>query len=388
MSKLLDFFKKGPGFAVASSVLGGIGGIVGASKQIRGAKKQIGRLQDQREQALERFGGIRDTVTSGYENYIERLKDLPKLEIDRSLADSALQRARDRMIGAGGGRVAGEEILREEARRTTANQIEAARAAVGDGAGLLGAISLAGMSEAGRMRQIDIQTQRQRERELLQAESALERGLITRAQFERQAELAEFGAESRRQRDLATGELSFAERQGQLGFQEMGIEKEYDQAISAQRAAINQAKASRIQSIFGMASGAAGAIGDFKRDQRIMERFAPGVQKNEGVDLSYGAKQALKLLNTPEPLPLPQLQLLPTIEQRSPMPNFNLSSQMTTQPMYMPSLGFQRLQNEFNMYGLQPRSLLEVNSIPFDRQTVRDNFADYLNNPNTIFGRN
>ena len=387
MSKLLDFFKKGPGFAVASSVLGGIGGIVGASKQIRGAKKQIGRLQDQREQALERFGGIRDTVTSGYENYIERLKDLPKLEIDRSLADSALQRARDRMIGAGGGRVAGEEILREEARRTTANQIEAARAAVGDGAGLLGAISLAGMSEAGRMRQIDIQTQRQRERELLQAESALERGLITRAQFERQAELAEFGAESRRQRDLATGELSFAERQGQLGFQEMGIEKEYDQAISAQRAAINQAKASRIQSIFGMASGAAGAIGDFKRDQRIMERFAPGVQKNEGVDLSYGAKQALKLIDTPEPLPLPQLQLLPTIEQRSPMPNFNLSSQLP-QPMYTPSLGFQRLTNQFNMFDLQPRSLLEVNSIPLDRQTVRDNFADYLNNPNTIFGRN
>ena len=32
------------------------------------------------------------------------------------------------MIGAGGGRVAGEELLREEARRTTAGQIEAARA--------------------------------------------------------------------------------------------------------------------------------------------------------------------------------------------------------------------------------------------------------------------
>ena len=387
MSKLLDFFKKGPGFAVASSVLGGIGGIVGASKQIRGAKKQIGRLQDQREQALERFGGIRDTVTSGYENYIERLKDLPKLEIDRSLADSALQRARDRMIGAGGGRVAGEEILREEARRTTANQIEAARAAVGDGAGLLGAISLAGMSEAGRMRQIDIQTQRQRERELLQAESALERGLITRAQFERQAELAEFGAESRRQRDLATGELSFAERQGQLGFQEMGIEKEYDQAISAQRAAINQAKASRIQSIFGMASGAAGAIGDFKRDQRIMERFAPGVQKNEGVDLSYGAKQALSLLNTPKTSTLPQLQLLPTIEQRSPMPNFNLTSQRLP-GLPVRSMGLQRFMNEGFMYNLQPRSLLEVNSIPLDRQTIRANFADYLNNPNTIFGGN
>jgi len=70
------------------------------------------------------------------------------------------------------------------------------------------------------------------------------------------------------------------------------------------------------------------------------------------------------------------------------MPNFNLSSQMTTQPMYTPSLGFQRLTNQFNMFDLQPRSLLEVNSIPLDRQTVRDNFADYLNNPNTIFGRN
>ena len=373
---------------IAGSVLKGVGSLIAAGQVKRQAKDQLSDLKSQRARALSQFGDIEDTVTTGYQDYIAQLGTLPELQVDRSLADRALEQTRERMIGAGGGRVAGEELLREEARRTTANQIEAARASVGDGAGLLGAISLAGMSEAGRMRQIDIQTQRQRERELLQAESALERGLITRAQFERQAELAEFGAESRRQRDLATGELSFAERQGQLGFQEMGIEKEYDQAISAQRAAINQAKASRIQSIFGMASGAAGAIGDFKRDQRIMERFAPGVQKNEGVDLSYGAKQALQLLNTPEPLPLPQLQLLPTIEQRSPMPNFNLRTQMTTQPMYTPSLGFQRLTNQFNMFDLQPRSLLEVNSIPFDRQTVRDNFADYLNNPNTIFGRN
>ena len=375
MSKVGSFLKKiagGPALSIASSVLGGVGGLIGASKAIKQGRKQISSLEDQREQALGRFGDIRDVVTTGYEDYLSRLQGLPTLEIDRSLADRALEQSRERMIGAGGGRVAGEELLREEARRTTANQIEAARAAVGDGAGLLGAISLAGMSEAGRMREIDIQTQRQRERELLQAQSAYERGLITRSQFERQADLAEFTAESRKQRDIARGELSFAERQGQLGFQEMGIEKEFDQAIAAQRAAIQQAKASRAQSIFGMISGGVGAFADYKRDQQIMERFAPS-QMNQSVDLGNMTQKTLESLPLPSSLPFPQLQMRSMINY-NPTMDYNLQRQN-------PLFPFINVNQNQNFTGLQPRSLMDLFTLPSQSEQIQS----YMSG-NTKFG--
>ena len=377
MSKVGAFLKKiagGPALSIASSVLGGVGGLIGASKAIKQGRKQIGNLQDQREQALGRFGDIRDVVTSGYEDYLSRLQGLPTLEIDRSLADRALEQSRERMIGAGGGRVAGEELLREEARRTTAGQIEAARAAVGDGAGLLGAISLAGMSEAGRMREIDIQTQRQRERELLQAQSAYESGLISRSQFERQAELAEFTAESRKQRDIASGELSFAERQGQLGFQEMGIEKEFDQAIAAQRAAIQQAKASRAQSIFGMVSGGLGAAANYKRDQQIMERFAPS-QRNQSVDLGNMTEKTPDLLQLPSSSPFPELQMRSMINY-NPTMDFNVSRQDPSYGFFNPGLSLRGLSR-----GLQPRSLMDLFNLPSQTELV-DNYMG----GNTKFG--
>lgn len=387
MSKVGAFLKKiagGPALSIASSVLGGVGGLIGASKAIKQGRKQISSLEDQREQALGRFGDIRDVVTSGYEDYLSRLQGLPTLEIDRSLADRALEQSRERMIGAGGGRVAGEELLREEARRTTAGQIEAARAAVGDGAGLLGAISLAGMSEAGRMREIDIQTQRQRERELLQAQSAYESGLITRSQFERQAELAEFTAESRKQRDIASGELSFAERKGELGFQEMGIEKEYDQAIAAQRAAIQQAKASRAQSIFGMVSGGLGAFADYKRDQQIMERFAP-LQRNQSVDvlgfdkggnkITSLAGQSAKLLGTPNASITPQFEMQPMINY-NPTMDYNLSRRDPSYGFFNPGLSLLGLSRT-----LQPRSLVDLFNLPSQSELV-DNYMG----GNTKFG--
>tara|TARA_Y100000361_G_scaffold152060_1_gene170680 strand:+ start:266 stop:1075 length:810 start_codon:yes stop_codon:yes gene_type:complete len=256
---------------IAGSVLKGVGSLIAAGQVKRQAKDQLSDLKSQRGRALSQFGDIEDTVTTGYQDYIAQLGTLPELQVDRSLADRALEQTRERMIGAGGGRVAGEELLREEARRTTANQIEAARASVGDGAGLLGAISLAGMSEAGRMRDLDIQTQRQRERELLRAQSAYESGLISRSEFEKQAELAEFTAQTRKERSIAEAGLGFAERQGELGFQRMGIEKEFNQAISAQQAAIAQARGQMFQAGFGMVGSALGAAGDFRFQQDYLQ---------------------------------------------------------------------------------------------------------------------
>jgi|TARA_R100000455_G_C6273393_1_gene131024 hypothetical protein len=253
----------GAAIKAGGALVSGIGGIFAAGRLKRAAQDNRKRLADEKVAALSAFGDIRDTVTSGYQDYINQLQMLPELGIDRSFADAALQASRDRMVGAGGGRVAGEELLREEARRTTANQIEAARAAAGDGAGLLGAISLAGMSEAGRMREIDIQSQAQRERELTRAQESLEQGLITRSEFERIAQQNEFRAATRKGENIASATLGFAERQGQLGFQEMGIEKEYNQALAAQRMAIAQARAQQISGVFNAMGGTASSFADF-----------------------------------------------------------------------------------------------------------------------------
>ena len=253
----------GAAIKAGGALVSGIGGVFAAGRLKRAAQQNRQRLADEKETALSAFGDIRDTVTGGYQDYINQLQMLPELGIDRSFADAALQASRDRMVGAGGGRVAGEELLREEARRTTANQIEAARAAAGDGAGLLGAISLAGMSEAGRMREIDIQSQAQRERELIRAQESLEQGLITRSEFERIAQQNEFRADTRKQESIASAELGFAERQVELGLQRMGIEKEFNQALAAQRAAIAQARAQQIQAGFSAVGGTAQSFADF-----------------------------------------------------------------------------------------------------------------------------
>tara|TARA_Y100000114_G_scaffold119657_1_gene114402 strand:+ start:735 stop:1703 length:969 start_codon:yes stop_codon:yes gene_type:complete len=253
----------GAAIKAGGALVSGIGGIFAAGRLKRAAQDNRKRLADEKVAALSAFGDIRDTVTSGYQDYINQLQMLPELGIDRSFADAALQASRDRMVGAGGGRVAGEELLREEARRTTANQIEAARAAAGDGAGLLGAISLAGMSEAGRMREIDIQSQAQRERELTRAQESLEQGLITRSEFERIAQQNEFRAATRKGENIAEATRDFAGLQGQLGLREMGIEQEYNQALAAQRIAIAQARAQQISGVFNAMGGTASSFADF-----------------------------------------------------------------------------------------------------------------------------
>lgn len=250
--------------AAAATATKAAGKIAGQAKVKNESKRRLGELGDQKEQMLGQFEDISSGITTGYEDYLANISSLSDLNIDRSFADASVEASRDRMIGAGGGRVAGEELLREEARRTTANQIEASRAAAGDGAGLLGAISLAGMAEAGRMRDIDIQSQGQRERQLLAAQESFERGLITRAEFERLSQQAEQEANVSNELLFAQGGLSLAERAGELGFDRMNLESNYDQAIARQRAGLAQARGNMIQGGFDLFGDAGLAFADMK----------------------------------------------------------------------------------------------------------------------------
>ena len=309
----------GAAIKAGGALVSGIGGIFAAGRLKRAAQQNRKRLADEKETALSAFGDIRDTVTSGYQDYINQLQMLPELGIDRSFADAALQASRDRMVGAGGGRVAGEELLREEARRTTANQIEAARAAAGDGAGLLGAISLAGMSEAGRMREIDIQSQAQRERELTRAQESLEQGLITRSEFERIAQQNEFRAATRKGENIAEATLGFAQTQGQLGLREMGIEQEYNQALAAQRMAIAQARGQQISGVFNALGGTASSFADFAQSAGAF---------NQPTGLG-----ATNILNTsPQQTTILPQGVLGTPQQQGLFGNLQLQSYVTPEP--------------------------------------------------------
>jgi len=309
----------GAAIKAGGALVSGIGGIFAAGRLKRAAQQNRQRLADEKETALSAFGDIRDTVTSGYQDYINQLQMLPELGIDRSFADAALQASRDRMVGAGGGRVAGEELLREEARRTTANQIEASRAAAGDGAGLLGAISLAGMSEAGRMREIDIQSQAQRERELTRAQESLEQGLITRSEFERIAQQNEFRAARAKGLDVAEATLGFAQTQGQLGLREMGIEQEYNQALAAQRMAIAQARGQQISGVFNALGGTASTFADFAQSAGAF---------NQPTGLG-----ATNILNTsPQQTTILPQGVLGTPQQQGLFDNLQLQSYVTQEP--------------------------------------------------------
>ena len=245
-----------PLIAAGGAILKGVGGIISAAKQKKAAQEQLKTLQSERVGALGQYDKMSEGVMTGYENYIQNLQNMQTFQRDTSGMDSLIGNLRDNVVGAGGGRVAGEELLREEARQSTANLLASARQGTSSGADYQTQLALGMLGERQQMRGIDAQTQSQRERQVQQAKDALNSGLLSQAQFDERMQKLEFESQQQKDMGIASSQLGMAERGAELTLGRMGVQKEYDAALAQQRGQIAMAKGEMFQQGFGMVGDA------------------------------------------------------------------------------------------------------------------------------------
>lgn len=112
------------------NVLGGVANVIGAIGQKDEAKR---RLEAQRAFSSKQ----RAALSSGYGDLISQAKGLPTYQGDISRYLKTEDEATMAKRMASGGQIAGEGIMREQARQTTANTLAAARQGAASGSDLL-----------------------------------------------------------------------------------------------------------------------------------------------------------------------------------------------------------------------------------------------------------
>ena len=138
-------------------------GLIGGSGQVDEAKRQFDRQ--------EKFGkSQKATFNTGYGNLISKAQGLKTYQGDISKYTKVEQAAELGKRMAGGGRVAGEDIMREQARQSTANTLAAAQRAGGSSSDLLTAALMGQQQEGAQMQNIDITSQQQRQQQGQQAQ--------------------------------------------------------------------------------------------------------------------------------------------------------------------------------------------------------------------------
>lgn len=226
---MLDMLKTGAGAAanpyaaaagVGLQVLSGVGKIIGAGKQRKQAKKALGETKDF-------FTGQKGALSRGYTGLLDIANQMETFTGDLSGYDRTEQEAQMGKRMASGGQIAGEGIMREQARQTTANTLAAARQGAGSGSDLLTAALMGQQQEGAQMQNIDLQVGQQRQQMQQQAQQNYLNSLGQTAAAR-----------------LSTGQLEFQSRLAKqstllgLGQSKLGAEMDLAQnAFNAQQAA-------------------------------------------------------------------------------------------------------------------------------------------------------
>lgn len=140
------------------SLIGGLLKTIGAGNQASEAQRQ---LDAQRSFATSQKSAF-DTGAAGL---LAGAKGLSTYTGDLSAYAKAERAAEEAKRSAGVGRVAGEDIMREQARQTTANTLAAAKQGARSGTDLLTAALFAQNQENAQMQDINVQTQQQRQQQ-------------------------------------------------------------------------------------------------------------------------------------------------------------------------------------------------------------------------------
>ena len=248
------------GVGMGMQVLGGIANVVGAVGQKNEAKKQL---------ALQRTfaGQQRSALKSGYGDLLSQAKGLPTYQGDISLFQKAQGEAEMAKRMASGGQIAGEGIMREQARQTTANTLAAARLGAGSGSDLLTAALMGQQQEGAQMQNIDVQVGQQRQQMQQQAQQNYLSSLGQTAAAQAQQAGLEFESQSQKaQQVLGLG-------REQLG-QSMALEQNLFQSEQAKAAALQQARSAIWSGIGGIAQGIGSGIMGMNAQQNQMDMLS------------------------------------------------------------------------------------------------------------------
>lgn len=121
----------------------------------------------------------------------ELIAERPLLDVDRTYYDDAVSTAQYDSASSGG-RVAGEEQMRDSVREASANALASTNKTLTGGADAIAAISSIQEGENSAMRGVDMDVQRQRNENIETAKRRLYGVLDDRAKFNYGADMAEF----------------------------------------------------------------------------------------------------------------------------------------------------------------------------------------------------
>ena len=233
--------------------LGAVGNIIGAVGQKAEAKRQFDRQTQ--------FGAQQKSAfTKGYGDLINQAQGLKTYQGDISKYVKAEQAAELGKRMAGGGRVAGEDIMREQARQSTANTLAASQRAGGSSSDLLTAALMGQQQEGAQMQNIDITSQQQRQQMQQQAQQNYLQSLGQTAAAQAQQAGLQFESESGKQQQL----LGLAQGQFQGG---MALDQSLFEQQQAAAGAVQNAKSAIWSGIGGVASTIGGGLTQMRNQQ-------------------------------------------------------------------------------------------------------------------------
>jgi len=248
------------GVGMGLQVLGGIANVVGAAGQKKEAKKQLA--------AQKAFGTQqRLALSSGYGDLMAQAKGLPTYQGDISLFQKAQGEAEMAKRMASGGQIAGEGIMREQARQTTANTLAAARLGAGSGSDLLTAALLGQNQEGAQMQNINLQVGQQRQ----EMQQRAQQNLLSTLGQTAAAQAQQAGLEFESQQQKAQQILGLGREQ--LG-QSIALEDQLFGAEQAKAAALQQARSAIWSGIGGIAQSVGSGLMGMSAQQNQMKALS------------------------------------------------------------------------------------------------------------------
>jgi hypothetical protein len=274
--------------------VGALANVVGAIGQSEEAKRQFDRQTQFGEQQKANF-------TKGYGDLINQAKGLSTYQADISKYTKAEQAAALGKQMAGGGRVAGEDIARQQAMQSTANTLAAAQRSAGSSSDLLTAALMGQQQEGTLMQNIDVNSQQQRQQMQQQAQQNYLQSLGQTAAAQAQQAGLQFQSESSKQQQL----LGLSQEQFQGG---LSLDQSIFEQQQAAAAAVQNAKSAIWSGIGGIASGVGQGIMGMQAQNQNMDMlkrmypsgaekavgsfFAPQTQQTPlGLGSFFGSKQ-------------------------------------------------------------------------------------------------
>lgn len=156
MNILESLTKNASPIGMLGGLAGGLINVFGAIGQKNEAEKQMYAIEAQGKKQ-------RSAFDTGYADLLSKAGALKTYQGDISRYTKAEQIAQEAKRAAGAGQVAGEGIMREQARQTTANALAAAQRGATSSSDLLTAALMSQQQEGAQMQNIDVMAQQTRQ---------------------------------------------------------------------------------------------------------------------------------------------------------------------------------------------------------------------------------